>query len=248
MKKLLLFLCLGVVTTALPIASDEELYASELAMQLLPAGDFKEALDTMFEDGMHQRCAMQEAGCTFLKDDFRVIAIHPDFPEWIIKAVPPQHASSVFAKAINVGRVRCAQEIAQVVEKYNLQHVIVPQKFLYHLPGTPYKLTDANYIVIAQKLELVDEKLVPRLWDVLNVEQEDELAKVIKKVGYFDVSEDNICFTTDGKIAFIDTEPHREGSAIETLFFIGKLRKKLVARYGLARLRELVDGYKDQIE
>ena len=246
MRKILLILCLSLVTRAMPIANDEELYASDLASQLLPAGDFKDVLDELFVEGMYQRCDLIDAGCHFLKDDFRVIAIHPDHPEWIIKAVPPQHSHRVFAKAINVGRVRSAQHIAQVIEKYHLRHIIVPQKYLYHLPGTPYKLTDHNYLVVAQKLDLVDDKLVPLMWDLLNVEQEDELAKVIKKVGYFDVSEDNICFTTDGKIAFIDTEPHRESSAIETLFFVGKLRKKLVAKYGLARLRELVDGYKDQ--
>ncbi len=248
MKKLFIILCLSMATTAMPIANEQELYESELASQMLPAGELKVALDTLFAEGMHQRCALEEAGCRFLKDDFRVIAIHPDFPDWIIKAVPPSHSHSVFARAINVGRVRGAQQIAQVIERYNLQHIIVPQKFLYHLPGTPYKLTDENFLVVAQRLDLVDEELMPRMWDILNVEQEDELAKVIKKVGYFDVSEDNICFTTDGKIAFIDTEPHREGSAIETLFFVGKLRKKIVAKYGLARLRELVNGYKDPVE
>ena len=246
MRRILFIMLLGAIGTALPIATDEELYKSDLSDQLLPPGDFKDALDALFEEGMHPRCALEAAECTFIKDDFRVIATHPDFPEWIIKAVPPQHSHRVFAKAMNVGRVRCAREIAAVVEKYNLRHIIVPQKYLYHLPGAPYKLNDENFVVIAQTLVLVEEDRMPLMWDLLNVEQEDELAKVIKKVGYFDVSEDNICFTTDGKIAFIDTEPHRESSILESLFFGGKLRKKLVASLGLARLRELINGFKDQ--
>ena len=195
-----------------------------LQAHVLQEGPIKKTLDEMFRDTTNPVAAFKHAGCHFIKEKSRAIALHPDLPDWILKAVnydnqyPVDGFVNLISSNRNAYRVIVNQKIRSCIKQHNLKHIIAPQKYLYHIPNTPLNVCDAHYVVVAQKLDLLcSECNRHQFAHHLSKEQEQEVLLIIKAIGYGDAALRNICFTTDLKIAFIDTEQIYSADLLESI-------------------------------
>lgn len=101
----------------------------------------------------------------------------------------------------NVSRIIGAQRIQDTIRKYNLNHVFVPKKYLYRIPGRPDDISDDNYIVVAERVGGVplDSCLVKQ-------EVANEIFRCTWESTIYNPSSKNILITPRGRFAFIDTE------------------------------------------
>ncbi len=202
--------------------------------------ELKAQLNSIFGKAKSPEGALRGSDAvTFLKDDSQLVAEHELLPGWIIKALPDKgsYKSSFLSDTLNVGRVPCAHQIRRVIDKYNLEGFVVPQKFLYKLPRCSGPLNDTNTVVIAQKLHLHDDKANRQRWRNLTVADEDALLLIIEKVGFMDMTIPNVVFTTDGDMAFIDTEPRWRIDSLEQIGVLRRMKRKILAMRGRQKLR-----------
>ena len=146
----------------------------------------------------------EEEGCI---GGAKIICKHPQLNKLIIKiALPPFYIPKQTHPKLhyNIGRIVEAELIRNCIIRYNLQHIIVPKKYLYHFLGKDDALNDNNYCVIAEELDR-DPNLSLR---DLTKKQFEELYKVIRNTGSgnIDLDSQNVFLTKNQKIAIIDTE------------------------------------------
>jgi len=99
-------------------------------------------------------------------------------------------------------RIEGARLLRRFIEERDYQHVTAPRKWLYELPsGFPER-----YLLIAEKLDLASERSTLRHYGSLSKKQTVELARVLYYFRGLNSTPANLPFTTDDKIAFIDTE------------------------------------------
>ncbi len=123
-----------------------------------------------------------------------------------------------------ISRIIWADEILSFVEnpKNNITHVEKIRKKLYHRPGKPHDLLDINYVILSPKKtglrydkapwsDKLDQDLNATIWHVL---LSPKIAHPSRGVMFneFDIAEDNILITHNGKAAFIDTAIFLEGT------------------------------------
>lgn len=110
----------------------------------------------------------------------------------------------------NLFRVVMNNKIKECVSKYNMKHITCVEKYIYKLPSAKDQpLNDSNAVVIAEKVNVVDEDTMKEFLKNLNDEQYQELLTVIMKINYADFRCPNITLVEEGgqvKIAFLDTE------------------------------------------
>ncbi len=152
-------------------------------------------------------------------------------PGWIIKCCLHLNDKTSNYNRQNISRIFYNEKIKEIIEKEGLTHIMVVQKFLYHIPGRPDELCDANYLVVVKEIPFlsspttnatqfkkltfrVDEEIMERsAGDYVKPEYENLLIEIIQVVTYtglFDLHEQNIFLITqeDGSYKFliIDTE------------------------------------------
>ncbi len=232
---------LGLTSAQSLIATTQSEKESEfISSHLLPDGQLKTVLDAAFASTRRPKKAFKNAGFTYLKKDHTYVMADPAVPDLLIKYMPSNSKKmGLFTTNRNVGRVTFADQIAHLIDKYHMEQVVVPQKWLYHIPGAKQDLSDANYLVIAQRLDILDDDANTLQWRGINVDQEDEVRTIIKEIGFHDVRPENLCFTTDRKIAFIDTEPRWTPLLRNGIF--RSIRKKLLGNKGEERFNELLE-------
>ena len=115
----------------------------------------------------------------------------------------------------NAQRIIEAERLRTCVELNGLHRIVIPQKWLYHLPGNPLELTDDNYLVAAERLPILPDDrskatlrnmTLPQCRTIL-----DELFVFLALSGYEDAHGSNIRPLTDENnnivaIAVVDAE------------------------------------------
>lgn len=207
----------------------------------------KAQLDSIFGKAKTPEKALRTQQVTFLKDDSQLVAEHELLPGWVIKALPDSgsYKTSFLSDTLNVGRAHCAYKIQKLINKYGIEGFVVPQKFLYQLPHLRGQINDTNTVVIAQKLDLVDDEHNKQLWGAISVDTEDALLFIVERVGFMDMTIPNVVFTTDGDMAFIDTEPRWRVESLERIGLLRRLKRKLLALRGRQKLRNSLQEAKD---
>lgn len=230
----------------------------------------KQILDVTFSSCTCPVDAFKHANCKFIKEVGRAVVIHPKIPHMIIKAAnfkeqrPVDSFVNIISSNRNINRIVVNHQIKQCINQYNMQHIIAPQKWLYHIKGAPYRLCDSNYIVLAERLDLVCEKCNKHLFARhLSSDQKKEVLTIIKKIGYGDAALRNIWFTKQGKIAFIDTEQIYSADLLESLGLTSVIKafaknqgirkftrelKRLQKRYGQPFRCVALHGLSDTLE
>ena len=107
-----------------------------------------------------------------------------------------------------VTRIKGADALAALIQKENFKHIVTPKKWLYRLPDT---FTDPisgapSYVLIAEHMHLLDTKQNRSTYSSgISKEILRELTTVLHRFRGLDSNLGNMPFTTDMKIAFIDT-------------------------------------------
>lgn len=148
-----------------------------------------------------------------------IVTRHPDLPGYVIKAYldaqrfpknKPEHHFWLL-------RIKGARMIEKTIHKYGWENIFkVPKKWIYPLPRRPHPLPDLpakHYILIEEDMEILNDKENRKEWESSAVSKEllSHLYKLLEKSGLHDCAKpDNIPFSKDGKIAFIDTQTFEE--------------------------------------
>lgn len=109
---------------------------------------------------------------------------------------------------------RCigAEKIRNVINDNNLEYCVVPNKYLYPLPLEPSPPKSKKYdrkivVLLVDDMHIVDSKTNLLYWKtIITPEYLNELYTVISQANGRSYRADNIPFTVDRKIAFVDTE------------------------------------------
>jgi len=110
-------------------------------------------------------------------------------------------------------RIQGAERIRAAIERDRLGHLFkVPRKWIYLLPQSEHR-EEGYYpkytIVVEEDMELVSEEENKQLWKSSAVTREllQALYGLIEEIGLCDcLKPDNIPFSLDGRVAFIDTQ------------------------------------------
>lgn len=118
---------------------------------------------------------------------------------------------AIFTKEESLLRIEMAKRIQKIAKESNID-IVLPKKKLVEYKNSE-KITEParKYCVICEKLSILSvEDTVQTIKDMDGDHQKEiarKLATLVKKVGFVDATFDNIRFTFDRKLCFIDTEP-----------------------------------------
>lgn len=143
-----------------------------------------------------------------------LVSKHPKLTGYLIKAhlddQEPRygHKEHVFW----VLRIKASRIVAEEIKNRNLSHIFtVPQKWIYPLPAEPspeYYVDRKNFILVVKDVHVHKENV--RMWREcykVNKENLEQLYWFVSDLGLWDCCKiENIPFTSDGHIAFVDTE------------------------------------------
>lgn len=162
--------------------------------------------------------SFRKAGFTILYEQPRSLILvvrHPLLPNYLIKA----NLDVTLDKKKNkpewkwfVYRCIGARQIRSIIEENNLKYCVVPNKYIYPLPPEPSPPKKGKYdrkivVLLVDDMHLVDKETNLLYWKTLiTTEHLDELYTVISQANGSSYRADNIPFTINKKIAFVDTE------------------------------------------
>lgn len=149
------------------------------------------------------------AGFTNLnRNKNRVLAgTHPKLGEYLIKKYQ-KNVSRDFELDKYLTRITVARKIKKLIRAYKLKHVVVPKKWIYQLPEqfNDPKTNAPSYVLIVEKLDLLDREQVKEEYKNLDLETLKEIGIITYHFKGINCTSRNIPITVDKKIAFIDTE------------------------------------------
>lgn len=128
--------------------------------------------------------------------------IHKEFSNEALldnfKRVPTYQTISRFANFL-----RCQDVIA----KYAINKVYVPEIYLVHIPGTPYDIADDNYIIVEKEVTHIENICTSKQGkNALTEDAIEQLYYLITQAGIFDFNGENLQIDTSGNLVFIDLE------------------------------------------
>lgn len=174
----------------------------------------KHLLDRIFVNRITSNMAkIQAAGFQPLdiwKWDKVSVFRHPFLPGFLVKVfLDDQVACDEVSNYLS--RIRGADAIRQAIYIFGYQKYFkVPGKWIYPLPdqqATESGLRRKNFILLVEEMPLVDKNRNENLYYNIGHDQLKALFHMISSLGLSDsVYINNVPFTTDNKIAFIDTE------------------------------------------
>ena len=141
-----------------------------------------------------------------------MVASHPTIKNYLIKKfqdeTPQKQQVNNYLRRINGART-----LREFIKLNNLQHIVVPRKWLYRLPK---KFSDPDtgkrtYVMIAEKIDICSGEKDPdgevaRRYNNMDFDILRELCIVVYYFKGLDSGLQNMPFTYQNKIAFIDTE------------------------------------------
>lgn len=206
---------------------DENPYLTErmqvtIAPYLLPLDHpMKATLDSIFSQARvtESEQALMDAGFEIIagpmKRSYIIVARHRAVPGYVFKLYldSEKRYRKEVPHWLSLAR-RCAGAfgIRQIIQRENIRHFVVPDKWLYVLPVYPYSNTEGPEPILLMETDMEPESLEisSQMWTtVITHEHLDELYAILKS-GYGGSGalslHGNVPFTKQGKFAFIDTE------------------------------------------
>lgn len=144
-----------------------------------------------------------------------VVTRHPDVPGIIFKIY--LDAQRNFKQRTEyqqwIQRIEGALLIEQMVQVHGWEHIFkVPKKWIYPLPeepNPPKEFIRKNFILLAEDMDILPQEENYAKWktDWINREKIDAIYAICEELGLYDSAKpDNIPFSRDGRIAFVDTQ------------------------------------------
>ncbi len=191
----------------------------EVSPYLLPNEDpLKAKLDRIFSKSrvLLNIATMKNAG--FINPKPRkfthiVVTSHPKLRGYIVKAYldaqlknqdQPEHH-------IWISRIRGAEAIRQEIAKHQWEGIFkVPKKWIYAVPQTPNaspEYRQKHFILVEEDMGLLSSMKNKRLWKNVSPDILNKVFIILETLGLRDCAKpDNIPFSEDGRIAFVDTQ------------------------------------------
>lgn len=134
------------------------------------------------------------------------VASHRDAPGYLFKKyVSSGKRDSLKDQLENYEtRVEGAKKLRSLIDDEHLQHVVVPRKWIRELPSRFSGKKNSSHIMVVQRLDLIDDS--EREYRRISPDVLADLCVVLRSFRGLDSRANNMPFTTDGKVAFIDTE------------------------------------------
>lgn len=217
-----------------PCVSDE--IWQQVLPYLLPENHpAKAALDRIFSKKglLKSKKDLKKAGFKLVKHDQNemVIAKHEELKGYVIKAY--LNSSPATDWALWRRRIQGAQLIQKSLDQHGYNHLMkVPKKWIYPLPVQD-ELGGKNFILVAENMKILkgDENLLA-FKEQMTPQMLDALYIVIKENLLIDsIYADNIPFSKDGRIAFIDTEHFNDTTQPLKLYRLAQFLSKKMHAY-----------------
>jgi hypothetical protein len=100
-------------------------------------------------------------------------------------------------------RVEGARRVRDLIATQRLRHVTVPRKWIRELPRA---FGRSAHILIVERLDILDDDASERAYGRISKDALGDLCVALHAFRGLDSTAKNVPFTTDGRIAFIDTE------------------------------------------
>lgn len=149
-----------------------------------------------------------------------IVTTHPELPGYVIKTYldaqryhnhQPEHKRWIV-------RISGARAIQEMLDENGWNHLFkVPKKWIYALPETPGVAKEylrKHFILVEEDMHLVGKRKNKDMWrsSSITIEHLDALYQILRRLGLSDcVKPDNLPFSCDGRIAFIDTDSYMKG-------------------------------------
>lgn len=185
---------------------------------LLPV-DFpiKEHLDALFSSKRVTESfdSLKEAGFTNAvprRRTFIIVTKHPDFPGYVFKLFvdeQPYHKNKPEHKWW-IDRIDGVQRIQEIIDQQDWNEFFkTPKKWIYQLPdypSPPQGLTRKNFILIEEDMQILDLQSNEEAWKNISFDLLEKVYFIVETAGLRDSKIDNIPFSYDGKLSFLDTQ------------------------------------------
>ncbi|MGA8164173.1 MAG: hypothetical protein WB791_03995 [Waddliaceae bacterium] len=144
-----------------------------------------------------------------------IVTKHPDIPGYIFKVyLDAQRYHKKKPEYVHwLERIQGASKIQNEIDRRHWQHLFkVPKKWIYPLPlhpSPPKEFIRKDFILVEEDMNIYDEGENYQKWKSswITVEKLEALYTLLEKLGLHDCPKpDNIPFSKDGKIAFVDTQ------------------------------------------
>lgn len=218
----ILFAFMIIVAATVEARPPSERVQKVLLPYLLPLDHpIKPSLDRLFSSGRptFNLRTMEEAG--FAKARPRkftklIVTSHPDFPGYIFKLyldVQRYHKDQPEYKGW-IMRAKGAKIVHSRISALGLEHLFkVPKKWLYELPDSSVVILKGyypkNFILVEEDMYILPKNQNRKLWasETVTPQLLDNVFAILNDAGLYDCAKpDNIPFSIDGRIAFVDTE------------------------------------------
>ena len=159
--------------------------------------------------------SLEKAGFQIIKKRLRdglFVVKHPKLQHYVLKIYIDAKEGS-FEWEVLKNRVEGALLTQQAIDAHGWgAHFIVPKKWIYRIPDldSPCK-NKRKYLLVAEEIDIYRKFINLGLWKSSKIPEEllQRLSVIMQEVGLSDSSyPNNVPFTLDGKVAFVDTEYH----------------------------------------
>lgn len=138
-------------------------------------------------------------------------------------------------------RAEGAARLRAFADSRRLSRVVVPRKWIFELPRAVSR-RDKAHVLVVEQLDLLGDEQTKAAYQRIELEVLRELCTVLFHFRGMDSNGKNLPFTTDGRIAFIDTEHWDRATSKDYLHHVGEYLPG--ARYKAAKkiFDQLEDG------
>jgi len=103
-------------------------------------------------------------------------------------------------------RLEGARRLRALIDEEGLRHVAVPRKWLRELPPAFGSSRQPSHVLVVERLDILDDEESSRAYGRIDDDVLRDLCVVLHAFRGLDSSLKNVPFTSDGRVAFIDTE------------------------------------------
>lgn len=140
-----------------------------------------------------------------VRDDSIMVGEHPTVPDYLFKKFSNDVGRREQRNNYKM-RVDGADTIRRVIDRHRLDRLVVPHKWIYELPSDFSKKGRCAELLIVERMHLLDMDETVRRYRAIDKKTLEQLCRVLHAFTGFDAAIHNLRFTSDGQIAFFDTE------------------------------------------
>ena len=139
------------------------------------------------------------------RGDSIMVGEHPSVPDYLFKKFNNDVSRREQRENYNL-RVEGAGEIRRMIDRYHLDRLVVPHKWIYELPPSFSNKRRCGELLVVKRMDLLDMEETVRRYRTIDRQTLEQLCRVLHEFTGLDAAIHNLRFTFAGQIAFFDTE------------------------------------------